>query len=83
MIGDMPFYDELNSDCYAVPHSDGLQNADSRGSVWMRYGGSRVPAAVKFDAGSYKVASLGVPVECLKQSSDRDKVLREDLEYIE
>ena len=82
VIGDMPFYNELNSERYAVPHSDGLQNADSRGSVWMRYGGSRVPAAVKFDAGSYKVASLGVPVECIKQSSDRDRVIREALEYI-
>lgn len=83
IIAGMPFYNELNEDCYAVPHPDGLKNADSRGSVWLRYGGSRVPAAVKYDAGNYKVVSVGVPIECLKRPEDRDKVIRESLEYLQ
>lgn len=81
-LSGMPFYDRLNPERYAVPNTDGLKNADSRGSIWMRYDGSRVPAAVRFDAGSYRVVSVGVPVECLKRAEDRDRLLSEAIEYL-
>ncbi|MBP5520996.1 MAG: hypothetical protein J6X82_01090, partial [Bacteroidales bacterium] len=75
------FYYELNEECYAVPHPDGIRNADSRGSVWLRYGNSGVPAAVKFNAQEHKAVSIGVPLECLQKDSDREKVFREVLEF--
>ena len=81
MLSDMPFYHEMNGKCYAVPHTDGLRNADSRGSVWLRYGGSGIPAAVKFSAADHKTVSLGVPLECLENETDRERILREAFEF--
>ena len=80
-VAGMPFYSEKNTVRYAVPHPDGLVNADSRGSVWLRYGGSGVPAAVKFRSDTHKAVSVGVPLECFMLEVDRDKLLREAFEF--
>ncbi|MBO6170427.1 MAG: N-acetylmuramoyl-L-alanine amidase [Bacteroidales bacterium] len=80
-LAGMPFYHEPNEDCYAVAHPDGLSNADKRGSVWLRYGSSGVPAAVRFSSGSHKAVSIGVPLECLKNDADRKKLIREAFEF--
>ena len=80
-LAGMPFYCEINEHCYAVPHPDGLRNSDSRGSIWLRYGNSGVPAAVKFNAQEHKAVSIGVPLECLEKDSDRERLFREVLEF--
>lgn len=81
LVDGMPFYQDVNPVHYAVPQQDGLRPASRRSSVWLRYGSSGVPASVRFDSGSYRVVSLGVPLECLKRPDDRDRVLRETLEF--
>ncbi len=80
-LAGMPFYNEMNEECYAVPHPDGIRNADGRGSVWLRYGSSGIPAAVKFNAEDHKAVSVGVPLECLKNDSDRERIFREAFEF--
>ncbi len=81
LVGGMPFYDRVNPDFYAVPHTDGIKPASSKASVIMRYDGSGIPAAVRYNPGNYKAVSFGVPLECLKRSEDRDRLLGEVLEY--
>ena len=81
MLADMPFYREMNQECYAVPDPDGITASDSGGSVWLRYGSSGVPAAVRYRTDTYKVVSFGVPLECLKHDPDRDRVIRGALEF--
>lgn len=80
-LAGMPFYNEMNEECYAVPNPDGLRNNDARGSIWLRYGSSGVPAAVRFNGGEHKTVSIGVPLECLKNDADRDKIFRESFEF--
>ena len=82
-IDGMPFYNEPNPERYQVPNPDGIRPAHEGASVWLRYGSSGVPAAVRYNAGNYKVVSLGVPIECLKLSSDRDRVFRECFDFFE
>ena len=93
MLDGMPFYDSENPLCYAVPHPDGIKPARAGAKIWMRYGGmdepvwlwhggSGVSAAVCYDAGTHRAVSVGVPLECLKRPSDRDRVLREALEFL-
>ena len=77
LVAGMPFYHSLNADCYSCTHPDGVAPSGKAGSVWMRYDVSGTPAGVMHSGNGYKVASLGVPIECLKRSDDREHVLRE------
>ena len=80
-VGGMPFYHELNEECYSCTHPDGVAPAGVQGSVWLRYD-SGTPAGVLFDSGTHRAASLGVPVECLKRTDDRARVLREAFKFL-
>ncbi len=79
--GGMPFYHAFNEECYACLHPDGLAPAGASSSVWMRYDDSGTPAGVLYEAPDHKAASLGVPIECLKRSDDRTRVLREAFRF--
>ena len=52
---------------YRVENPDGIGPADKRSSVLMRYRGSGIPAATLFNAGSYRVAAFGFPLETSPQ----------------
>ena len=80
-IGGMPFYGSINTECYAVPHPDGLTACGPESSIWFRYACSGVPAAVRFSSKDHKTVSIGVPLECLELDVDRDRVLRESFEF--
>ena len=80
-IGGMPFYGSINTECYAVPHPDGLTACGPESSIWFRYACSGVPAAVRFSSKDHKAVSIGVPLECLELDVDRDRVLRESFEF--
>lgn len=77
LLGGMPFHFAPNEDVYCCPHPDGIAAVSRQGSVWMRYDVSGVGAGVLFDGSGHKVASLGVPIECIKRSDDRERVFRE------
>ena len=80
-VAGMPFYNTLNPDCYACPHTDGLAPAGVKGTVWFRYDDSGSPAGVLFDGDGHKCVSLGVPVECLMRSDDRARIFREAFKF--
>ena len=83
MIGGMPFYNSPNPVRYSVPNQDGILPGHEGASIWLRYGSTNVPAAIKYDSGTHRVVSVGVPIECLKNASDRDRVFREALEFLQ
>ncbi len=82
-VGGMPFYNTYNPERYCVMHPDGLNPAGSGASVWLRYDNSGVSAAVRYTSATNKVVSIGVPIECLKSASDRDRIFREAFDYFE
>lgn len=76
-----PFYSTLNSDCYCVENPDAIAPAGSSSRTVMRYDGTGRSAAVYFDAGGYKVASFGFPLEVLKSADQRRDVIGEALNF--
>jgi len=76
-VAGMPFFNSPNPDSYCCRHPDGVAPGSKSGSVWMRYDSSGTPAGVLFTGKGYKVASFGVPLECLKRTDDRERILRE------
>ena len=80
-VGGMSFYHQLNEECYSCTHPDGVAPGNVLGSVWMRYSPSGVPAGVLYEGDTHKVASLGVPIECLVNAQDRQRVLREAFRF--
>lgn len=83
IIGGMSFYSAPNPLRYYIANPDGLKPAGPGAKVWMRYGSTGIPAAIKYDTGSHKAVSVGVPLECLKNTQDLDRVLREALEFLQ
>ena len=81
LMDGMPFYDAPNPERYHVPNPDGIRPAHQGAAVWLRYGSSGVPAAVRYRSAGNKVVSVGVPVECLKRPEDRDRIFRETFEF--
>ena len=53
--------------------ADGIKPASSRSSILMRYPDTHIGAAVRYDAGSYKVAAFGFPLET---SPEMESVIR-------
>ena len=70
----------FSPECYRVESPDGIAPASPRSKTLLRYHGSRVPAATWFDAGGYKVAAFGFPLET---SPQLDEVLKNVLRKFE
>ena len=64
---------EWSSEIYRVENPDGIKPASSRSSILMRYPDTHIGAAVRYDAGSYKVAAFGFPLET---SPEMESVVR-------
>ena len=52
---------------YRVENPDGIKPAAKQARLLLRYQGSNVPAATFFDAGTYRVAAFGFPLETSAQ----------------
>lgn len=84
MIGDMAFSDKMNPDIYCVECPDGLKPYGKNSGVWLRYPGSPFGAAVYSNhSGKYRTVAIGVPIETLKEESDREFIFRAALEYFD
>lgn len=81
-LGKYSFHNTLNSECYSIEAPDGISPASIKGNIWMRYAGSGVPGAVRFNGSGYRVVSLGVPIECFKAEDDRTEILEKSLKFI-
>ena len=74
------FYNEVNEQVYCAENVDGLIPASKKGRIVMRYPGTEVSAAVLFNSGSYKVLSVGFPLETLKDRNKMCDIFRKTLE---
>lgn len=78
-VGNMEFYDSINPDVYCVERPDAIAPAPGNGRILLRYSRSNAPAAVLFKGDGYKTVSVGVPLETIKNESDRTEFLRKSL----
>lgn len=72
------FYNKPNEESYCVECPDAITPSDRNGRVWMRYNSTGRPAGVVYspDGGSYKVVSLGVPLETVRTAEDRLSIMK-------
>ena len=54
---------DFSPSIYRVENPDGIGPASARTKTLMRYHGTNIPAATWYEAGSYKVAAFGFPLE--------------------
>ena len=82
-VAGMPFYTEPNPDFYCVEAPDGIKPVSRDAKTWLRYSGTNISAAVLYKTDNYKCASLGVPLETLKNETDRNYILKSVLDWFE
>lgn len=71
---------DFSPDCYRVENPDGIAPASARAKTLLRYRGTKISAATWYDAGGYKVAAFGFPLET---SPQLDEVLKNVLRKFE
>ncbi|HAZ73949.1 MAG TPA: xanthan lyase [Rikenellaceae bacterium] len=82
-IGPLKYATELNSQVYSIERPDGLKPSSRRGGIWLRYAGNGLGAAVYSNEGTYKTVSIGIPIETVLSSKDREHLITSVLEYFE
>lgn len=75
LIEDMPFSDKINPEIYCIEGPDGLKPAAQSSSIILRYPNSRFGAGILYKADCYSAVSIGIPIETVKSSEDRAKLL--------
>lgn len=78
----IPYHKRINSECYCIECPNALSPSNKKAKVWIKYDGTKNPAGVAFASDNYKVISLGIPIECIREESDRDTLLGYALEYL-
>lgn len=66
------FIQSPNAESYAVESPDAVIPADKRGATFMRYTENNLPAATMFNAGTYRTAILGFPLESITAGDNDD-----------
>jgi hypothetical protein len=75
------FYNTLNGNFYAVESPDAITPADDQAATIMRYTENNIPAGVACDRGTYRTVVLGFPFETIKETSDRDALMHDVLNF--
>lgn len=77
------YVSNLNSDCYVVESPDCIKAVDEKTSATvMRYGENNAVAAIAIDKGSYRTFIAGFPFETISNSSSRDIVMSQILDFL-
>jgi len=80
--GDFNFYNELNSDFYAVESPDSFFAKDKeKGATIMRYGENNLVAGIAYTPGAYRTVVIGFPFETIKDASHRARLMGQVLEF--
>ena len=77
----MRFNNRPDPELYSVEAPDGIAPSDSRGSIFLRYSDTRIPAAVCVDAGTYKTICIGFPIEILTGEEDLERIIKSSIGY--
>lgn len=82
--GDYRFYNELNSEGYAVESPDSFYPADdSTSATFMRYRENNLIAGTAMDNGVWKTLAIGFPFESIRSDSARDHLMKEALDFFQ
>lgn len=68
---------------YCVESPDALHSFGLGREIFMMYGDTGLPAAVRSDFSTYKVAAFGFPLEILSDSAGRDSIFKSTMEYFQ
>ena len=79
--GDYQFYNQLNSDFYAVESPDAIEPSGEGSYTAFRYSENNMSAGVAF-SGDYKVCVLGFPFEAIQEEADRDRLMLNVLDFM-
>lgn len=71
----------INTDQYSVESPDGIAPASEKGSIFMRYEDTGIPAGICHEGNGYKTACLGFPLEAIVSETDMNNIIRLILEY--
>ncbi|MBQ6279810.1 MAG: N-acetylmuramoyl-L-alanine amidase [Muribaculaceae bacterium] len=82
-MGDLHFYDTLNSDFYAVESPDAIKASDSKGATIVRYSENNIPAGIASSRNGYKTVVLGFPFETIKNENERNEFMQRVLNFFE
>ncbi len=82
-MGNLHFYDTLNSDFYAVESPDAIKASDSKGATIVRYNENNIPAGIASSRNGYKTVVLGFPFETIKNENERNEFMERVLNFFE
>lgn len=80
-MGNLHFYNTLNSDFYAVESPDAIKASDERGATIVRYSENNIPAGIASDRYGYKTVVIGFPFETIKSESERNEFMSRVLSF--
>ncbi|NND72248.1 MAG: xanthan lyase [Rhodothermales bacterium] len=73
----------FGTDMYKVESPDALEPANENGRTFLRYAENNMSAGVFYEAASYRVATLGFPIETVVDPDDRRELLQTVLSFID
>ncbi len=80
--GEYQFYNELNSEGYAVESPDSFYPAnDNTTATFMRYKENNLIAGTAMDNGKWKTLAVGFPLESIKSGAERDHLMKDALDF--
>ena len=82
-MGNLHFYDTLNSDFYAVESPDAIKASDNKGATIVRYSENNIPAGIASSRNGYKTVVLGFPFETIKNENERNEFMERVLNFFE
>lgn len=75
--GEYTYYNELNSERYAVEHPDAIEPANERAFTIFRYSENNLSAGVFYKGEQYNTCVLGFPVESVREQAARDRLIKQ------
>ena len=82
-MGNLTFYNTLNSDFYAVESPDAIKASDDRGATILRYKENNIPAGIASNRYGYKTVVVGFPFETIKNETERNEFMQRVLNFFE
>ena len=74
---------EPNPVMYCVENPDALSPRSANSClVVLRYSATMEPAAIHYDAGGYRVASYGFPLECVDSGTDFARLMKDAINFL-
>ena len=80
--GGFTFHQKLNDEIYCVENPDGILPAGKDARTVLRYTGNSVSAAVCADKGTYRVFSMGLPLESICEPEAMQALMKDTITWL-